>query len=37
MEYNYHLAEYWNSRYLKQDGAAFEWLETYERLRDIIL
>jgi len=37
MDFNYHEADYWNLRYKKQDGAPFEWLETYERVRLILL
>ena len=29
--------EYWNSRYEKQKGVTFDWLESYKQLRLIIL
>lgn len=37
MDFQYHSSTYWDQRYQKQDGAPFEWLETYERVRLVLL
>ena len=36
-EFDYDQQQFWESRYEKSGGAPFEWLENYERLRNIIL
>jgi len=37
MELQYGSKDYWDVRYKQQEGNTFDWLESYESLRDLIL